>query len=191
MTRAERAVVAVALREDGYTAREIAEELGISRSYASSLYSDPTGEGERARKDRYRGTCEECGAATDGSNGPGSASHLCSRCAPARHAEEQRMSRDEVVALLRAGNEACRAALGRDLRTTDWYVSVGYDSLARHYSEARMDEGDRLRAALERAGVRLPHLGIVRREVGGIAAVADLLGWERAPIGGPSHRRAA
>jgi hypothetical protein len=37
----------------------------------------------RARKERYRGTCRNCGATTTGCDGPGSAPELCYRCAPA------------------------------------------------------------------------------------------------------------
>lgn len=36
----------------------------------------------RARKETYRGTCEECGAPTNGCNGPSKASRICATCAP-------------------------------------------------------------------------------------------------------------
>ncbi len=51
--------------------------MGISRSYASVLYSDPDGEGYRRRRLSYRGTCEICGVPTDGSNGPAKAPKRC------------------------------------------------------------------------------------------------------------------
>lgn len=60
--------------------REVAELFGISRSYASSLMTDPHGERERSRKDGYRGTCERCGQKTDGSAGPGKAPKVCATC---------------------------------------------------------------------------------------------------------------
>lgn len=36
----------------------------------------------RARKDGYRGTCKNCGASTDGSQGPGKAPVYCAHCSP-------------------------------------------------------------------------------------------------------------
>ena len=69
MTRAERARIAVSLRERGWTGAEIARSMGISRSYASSLYNDPSGEADRKRKDSYRKPCPECGVLMDGSEG--------------------------------------------------------------------------------------------------------------------------
>lgn len=61
--------------------KEIAAELGVSRSYAGGLRSDPTGEKDRARKASYRGVCVECGGPTDGGNGPAHQSLRCHYCA--------------------------------------------------------------------------------------------------------------
>lgn len=65
---------------EGKTRIEIAEALGISRGYVGAILSDPDGVKERARKDRYRGTCEKCGGPTDGSAGPGKAPKVCMDC---------------------------------------------------------------------------------------------------------------
>jgi hypothetical protein len=70
------------MRDAGATYREVARRVGISRSYASSLCRDPTGEQDRARKDRYSGTCLDCGSPTDGSNGRESAPKRCVHCSP-------------------------------------------------------------------------------------------------------------
>ncbi len=67
-TRAARAEVALRLRAQGLTAREIGERLGISRSYASALFTDPEGEKYLRRRAGY-GRCEICGTPTNGSNG--------------------------------------------------------------------------------------------------------------------------
>lgn len=82
MSRIELAEKVRVLREQGWLQREIAEELGISRSYTSSLCVDPSGALDRARKESYGGTCERCGARTTGSDGPLLAPKLCWHCAP-------------------------------------------------------------------------------------------------------------
>ena len=64
------------LREDGLTQREIAERLGITRSWAAELDNDPDGLKARARKDSYAGVCVDCGAATSGSDGATAAPEL-------------------------------------------------------------------------------------------------------------------
>jgi DNA-binding MarR family transcriptional regulator len=87
MTRAEKVAKARELREQGALLREIAAELGVAVSTAGTLLSDPDGAKLRARKDSYRGTCEKCGTATDGSNGPGAAPALCCECTAHRHDE--------------------------------------------------------------------------------------------------------
>ena len=92
MTRKERARIAVALRELGLTGAEIARRMEISPSYAVSLYSDPSGEAERKRKDGYRRPCPGCGALMDGSEGEGPrAPQLCKDCARAGPDGEQAM----------------------------------------------------------------------------------------------------
>lgn len=78
--RADLAEMAVTLRQRGHTARQIADLLGVSRSYASELYRDPTGEKAKARKRSYGGTCKDCGARTDGSNGRANAPTQCWVC---------------------------------------------------------------------------------------------------------------
>jgi hypothetical protein len=82
VTRAERAQVAAALRAEGLLQREIAERMGLSRSYTSALLADPTGDADKARKDRYRGVCEACGGPTTGAEGPAKTPRFCCHCAP-------------------------------------------------------------------------------------------------------------
>lgn len=77
MTRLERAEAAARLRSEGKLVREIAAELGVSRSYASSLLLDPDGSADKKRKRRYGGSCVVCGAHTDGSNGSAAAPRYC------------------------------------------------------------------------------------------------------------------
>jgi DNA-binding transcriptional ArsR family regulator len=59
---------------------EIANLCGISRSYVSSLLSDPTGERQMARRQSYAGVCVDCGAPTS-SSGTSRPSPRCVKCA--------------------------------------------------------------------------------------------------------------
>jgi predicted transcriptional regulator len=79
-SRSAREALARQLRERGLRLREIADELGVAISTVDSWLNDPGGERLRARKDSYRGRCERCGAATDGSGGRAQAPRLCSHC---------------------------------------------------------------------------------------------------------------
>ncbi len=88
-TRAERAEQVRILREQGLTQKVVAERLGIGRAYVSSLEVDPSGEKEATRRDRYRGTCLDCGIATSGADGFSGQSVRCSPCA-GKHQHETR-----------------------------------------------------------------------------------------------------
>jgi transcriptional regulator with XRE-family HTH domain len=61
-----------ALRADGLLLREVAEALGVSRAYVGDLLRDPTGRENRARHERARGACVDCGRPTawGGAGGP-------------------------------------------------------------------------------------------------------------------------
>lgn len=93
-SRAERAEVAVRLRAEGWTARQIAEHLGISRSYAASLCTDPTGDQDRARKWSYGGKCENCGNPTYGGEGKSKSPRFCAACAPDAY---RKWTRERVI----------------------------------------------------------------------------------------------
>lgn len=67
--RLDLAAKAAALRQAGLKIREIGEALGVSRSYAGALLTDPDGSQARERKDGYAQSCEICGAPTSGSEG--------------------------------------------------------------------------------------------------------------------------
>lgn len=103
--RADRAAEAARLRAQGLVYREIAERMGISRSYAAALICDPDGSGDRARKDSYRGECERCGASTNGSNGR-HAPKLCNDCFQTRYAERN----ETLIEMWEAGVPVSRIA---------------------------------------------------------------------------------
>lgn len=67
MPRAERHAQVVAMKERGMTFKQIAAELGLSRSAVTDAYYDPAGEKARARKAARNGTCRDCGAPTKNS----------------------------------------------------------------------------------------------------------------------------
>jgi hypothetical protein len=70
----------------------------------------------RALKERYRGTCRNCGAATTGCDGPGSARELCYRCAPIVNNQKLRGkgSRQQPLLTLLAEDGPLRYAEIRD-----------------------------------------------------------------------------
>lgn len=79
-TRQESVVEAMRLREEGLLLREIAEQMGAAISTVNGWLMDPNGERQKARKDNYRGRCEDCGTPTDGSNGAAKAPRWCVSC---------------------------------------------------------------------------------------------------------------
>jgi hypothetical protein len=116
-SRPAREALARELRARGLRLREIAEELGVAISTVDSWLNDPGGDRLRARKDSYRGRCERCGAATDGSGGRAQAPRLCASCFRAqphsleraqrlgRGSSARRYSDRELLAAVRRADE--------------------------------------------------------------------------------------
>lgn len=90
MSRKQKVAWAQRLRARGLTYLEIAREMGVARSTASLYITDPDGSQLAARKDSYRGTCEDCGLPTDGSNGREAAPTTCVICHHERNAERNK-----------------------------------------------------------------------------------------------------
>jgi predicted transcriptional regulator len=86
--RLQRAEAVRDLRAEGLTHREIADRLGISRSYAAELDTDPDGTKVRDRKRAYGAICQDCGAATYGGDGRFAAPRLCLKCTKIRKAAQ-------------------------------------------------------------------------------------------------------
>ena len=118
MSRIERAEQALALRAQGLLQREIAAELGISRSYASSLLADPEGVKDKERKDSYRKPCPQCGELMGGGEGPNSEKFpkLCYQCAPLA---TRYWTRERIIDAIQRWNEI----YGRPPVATEWLVS--------------------------------------------------------------------
>lgn len=98
MTRAEKVAEINRLRTLRWRHAEIAAHLGMSRSGVRNLINDPDGSKQRGRRQRYQGTCETCGAPTDGSNGRDNAPRFCADCAPDAH---RVWTRDTLIAEIR------------------------------------------------------------------------------------------
>lgn len=72
------------LRASGLSYSKIAARIGVSTQtvyrWLNPEYAERQRAVCRANKERYRGTCESCGAQTSGCNGPGTAAKLCRAC---------------------------------------------------------------------------------------------------------------
>jgi transcriptional regulator with XRE-family HTH domain len=106
-----------ALRAERLPYREIAQRLGISRSYASMLVTDSDGSKQQRRRESYAGVCESCGASTDGSNGPNAAPRFCHLCAEPAN---KRWTRENVISAI----QAFALAFGRPPQSIDWNTTL-------------------------------------------------------------------
>lgn len=64
MTRAEGAARAAELKAQGLNGLQIAERMGIGKSQAYELLSDPDGSARKKQRERYAGACIDCGGRT-------------------------------------------------------------------------------------------------------------------------------
>jgi DNA-binding CsgD family transcriptional regulator len=95
--RAEKKAEAQRLRAEGLTVRKIAERMGSRPNTVSTWLTDPDLSKQRARRLSYQGTCEECGAKTDGSNGAEKAPTICLNCSMESRSTKER---DEQIRVL-------------------------------------------------------------------------------------------
>lgn len=80
MTRQEKYEQIRSYQSVGLSVRQIGLLLGLTESGVNTIINDPDGSKQKARRQRYMGTCESCGARTDGSNGKAKAPRLCLSC---------------------------------------------------------------------------------------------------------------
>jgi len=97
MTRAEKHAALVSLRASGFTIAEAGAVVGLTHSGARNILNDPDGSKQRARRERYRGTCARCGGKTDGSCGYRSCTVHCAACAIIVQHENKRWTREAVI----------------------------------------------------------------------------------------------
>lgn len=171
MTRAEKVAEAQRLRREGLKIREIGERMGFAITTVNAWLSDPDRSKEIARKNSYRGTCEECGSSTNGSNGPGKAGRHCRNCAPDVHAK---WSKPRIVAAIQQWAQR----YGQPPTCTDWMPAI-----ARHHgSPSAADKQARYEAD------DWPCTNEVRRRFGTWNAAIEAAGFE--PMTSGQRRRA-
>lgn len=137
------------------THAEVAQVLGISRSYASELYRDPEGVGAAARRTRSRGACADCGKPTAWRTG--GPAKRCNSCA-GRHRTV--WTAERVVEAFKSFHRIeGRVPSARDLRREEYLPSLS--ALQRIFGT--------LGAAQEAAGLeRRPAFGERRHERGAV-----------------------
>ena len=111
LTRGEKISLAEHLRAGGLMLWEIAALMGVSPSTVGDWLKDPDGSLLKARKERYRGVCVDCGGPTTGGLGRTNAPLRCRRCSGKVTAERTRESardRYEVIARLWAEGKTSR-----------------------------------------------------------------------------------
>jgi transcriptional regulator with XRE-family HTH domain len=167
------------LRGQGYLQREIADLMGISRSAANDLLTDPDNAKKRSRRLLYGGTCRICGKITDGSAGNHPPPDICIECGPNEQHENRRWTPEAVIAAL----QEFRQRVGRTPTATDLLVRAGAPSIERTLSTKRLAEI----AALPRDLVT-PPLPLVQREFGSWRAALEAAGLPPNPTGGAAHR---
>ncbi len=112
-TRVERVAAIKRAESAGQTAREIAASLGLAVSTIRIYRRDPDGKAQRARHERYRGRCRECGAATTGSRGGAKAPEWCAQHAPR---QRRRWSDEQILGAIRKW----RQVTGAPPALADW-----------------------------------------------------------------------
>lgn len=173
MTRAQKVAEAQRLRAQGLKWREIAEEMGYARSTVAAWVSDPDRSKEIARKESYRGTCPDCGATTNGSDGPGKVSRRCSSCAAAVRLI---WSRERIIESIRDWTDR----YGAPPAATDWYPKF-----LRH-------PGHRASAERRLSGWAKPPISTIQVRFGSFNAAIEAAGFAALPqCSGRRHLREA
>lgn len=168
---------AVKLRCAGKSALEIAEILGVSRSYAAALYCDPWRTKELARRERYRRPCPgydgPCGKLMDPSNGR-KGPQFCANCSTKQNKVEVRWTRLAIVEAF------------RDFYTETGRAPTTLDTLTHAAVLQRMSVTRR--AEIAAVGVDLPDPNTVAARFGGWRAAVGAAGLPEGPVGGDGHR---
>lgn len=155
ISRVQRAAMLQELRAAGHGEAEIRAALGgISRSYYRALISDPDGSKEKLRKERYKGTCVDCGAVTTYG-----APTRCVPCARRRQHENRKWTPERIIADIQDWNRI----YGQPPRAKDWLLQPPDDGTP----------GFR----------RWPHVGIIQKEFGSWSNALEAAGFERREIG--------
>ena len=179
---AERAALAERVRvlrdEEGLLYREIVDRLGISYSYAQSLYTDPDGAKARTRKNSYRQPCPRCGGPMTGSDGRSGAPGLCADCSRRAQHDDRFWTAERIVETFRLFHDR----YGRSPSVLD--TGQGQSpSQRRNKSAVRLADADRVRSEF-----MLPHAAVVAREFGSWKDALAAAGLPANPTGAHAHR---
>jgi len=139
----------------------IAAELGVRSRYVYELLNDPDGAKLRARHERARGVCADCGRPTSWATGGSSA--RCLKCASLRAHEGRVWTREAIIEAFRWFAREC----GRPPGAAECGGGRGFE---------RWVDG-------------MPHYGAVRREFGSMRAAREAAGLGHPKKGGAAHRR--
>lgn len=151
-SRAEWAQQIEALAGRGLETAEIADRLGLSPSTVNIYRRDPRGEAQRARRERYRGSCQGCGVPTTG-EGPERARQWCPACARKRR---RRWSDEEMLEAIRA-----------------WTRLTGEPPTVADWSPAHARAGDPGARRYRAEAPRWPSASAVGRRFGSLEAAID------------------
>jgi hypothetical protein len=159
VTRAERVTEVRSFLAQGLNAAAIAKRLGLSRSYVTSLISDPEGVIEDARRQRSAGKCMDCGGPTR-NGGARAKPSRCAACARAQQVRNRHWTREEIIAAFR-----------------EFHERMGYPPTVTDASEAHARQSGQPGRAL-RHGIKLPRASFVSREFGSWGAAVKAAGFE-------------
>lgn len=177
MRTPESLVLAERVRElrdtEALTMQQVANRLGLSRSYVSDLLADPNGELARARKDSYSLPCPDCGKPMSGSGGIRASPERCRDCAAKGH---KFWTRDKIIETF----QAFHIRFGRPPSSSD-YMGRRPSQMVRQ-SAARTAEVDAM------ALFKLPPPSIVQGQFGGWRHAVVAAGFAPAATGGAGHR---
>ena len=174
-SRAELRDQACRLRDEGLGYSLISRELDVPYStvkrWTDAEYAERQRAVSRAVKERYRGTCIDCGRPTNGSNGPNTASAYCLHCAP--NAYYKVWTRERIIDAIR------RYAYlnGRPPRAHDWKRADpinGFPCFSNVYKNTGAPNApfDNWADAIHAAGFPRPDVGRYGRE--GTAGLHDI-----------------
>lgn len=158
---AARAEQAAALRSEGLLIREIAEQLGISRSYAHTLLDDPDGAKAKAR--RKKDMCCDCGTAIYSDNPSDSPQLRCKLCQHAYQHASAKWTRETIVAAIRRWVDLYGEAPSASALSAQTVIEreiQRFEDRRQRAEEAAKDaaqQADRLRAALAALTNGKPH----------------------------------
>jgi hypothetical protein len=124
---------------EGKTLDEVAVLLGVHRQtvlrWTDDGFAERARAQSRAQKEAYRGECEDCGAPTNGSAGPGKASRRCLVCSVEFQRAEAMWTPERLI----TEAHRWRTLVGRWPVSTDWVAGSGPRTVAPGHRAAMLE----------------------------------------------------